>query len=247
MPQNMKLAKKGQGEPLVGVRDQAGYSLGLSSKHAQALEGGGWRAGTEHAALVAVAARLDAQRGEQAEARDQSRLRSRAEQRAVSEAKAFKRHLDLAVSDLFGRATYDATLNLPVTREALQTKGLGVLGRSTAKISSWLGDVRPHVQALEPQLSPYFGGTSPVAKLEAVKGALDSAQAVQEVGLASLPAETLDVYEAKGEAVLLIERLNRAGKMAFAGDAVVAAQFNKDILLRARRSRDANAIDAPAA
>ena len=34
-----------------------------------------------------------------------------------------------------------------------------------------------------------------------------------------------------------IEDLNRAGKMAFDGDAVQIARFNKDILLRARKAR----------
>ena len=62
------------------------------------------------------------------------------------------------------------------------------------------------------------------------------ADTIQKLSLEGLPEETLDVYQLKGEVLFLIERLNRAGRAAFDGDAGKAALFNKDRLLRARRS-----------
>lgn len=244
MPVNMKLVAKGRNEPLVGVRDQVAYSEALAEKFRAELERAGFTA-ADAAEFAVVKATLQSERAEQQERRDQSKIQGDAEREALTEVKAFKRHLDLAVADLFSRAAFDAALTLPVTRDAFLTGRLGKLARSTPKHLSWLADVRPHVQTIATLLAPYFGGEDPVRRLDAVRAALDAAQASQEVGVASLPAETLDVYEAKGRALLLIERLNRAGKIAFAGNASVAAMFNKDLLLRARRSRK-SATDTPA-
>ncbi len=239
MPPNMKLVAKGKSEPLVGLRDQGAYSLGLSEKYAAALARAGWTA-NEHAELQTVMAALDSQRAQQVEQRDQCRQSLAAEREALAEAKVFKRHLDLAVADLFARAAVDDSLVLIPTRDAFRLRGLGELGRSTAKHVSYLAEVRPHVQAVATQLAPYFDGRDAAKQLDEVRAALEAAQAKQEVTYASLPSDTEEVYEAKGRALLLIERLNRAGKIAFAGQAAVAAQFNKDILLRARKARKAD-------
>ena len=64
----------------------------------------------------------------------------------------------------------------------------------------------------------------------------DPSPQAQELSRAMLSEETLDLYQLKGEVLVLIERLNRAGRTAFDGDANKAALFNKDLLLRARRS-----------
>lgn len=76
-----------------------------------------------------------------------------------------------------------------------------------------------------------------VARRAAVDAGLASADATQELSLSALPADTLAVCERKGRVLRAIEDLNRAGKMAFDGDAVQIARFNKDILLRARKAR----------
>lgn len=69
------------------------------------------------------------------------------------------------------------------------------------------------------------------------KGNLDAAQATQEVGVSSLPQETLGVYEAKGRLLRRIEELNKVARIAFWEQKEIAGQFNKDVLNRARKTR----------
>ncbi len=109
--------------------------------------------------------------------------------------------------------------------------------RSTPKISNYLAKIRPHVVKLDEHLRPYFGGERASEQLDAVKSALDAADAVQEADIASLPEATQKVYEAKGRVLQDIEDLNRIARNAFEGNADAIALFNKDILLRARQER----------
>lgn len=111
------------------------------------------------------------------------------------------------------------------------------LGRSTPKISNYLAKIRPHVVKLDEHLRPYFGGERASEQLDAVKSALDAADAVQEADIASLPEATQKVYEAKGRVLQDIEDLNRIARNAFEGNADAIALFNKDILPRARQER----------
>lgn len=57
--------------------------------------------------------------------------------------------------------------------------------------------------------------------------------------MASLPVDTQKVYAAKGRGVELVEELNAVAKNAFEGDAALIGQFNKDVLLRARKAQAA--------
>jgi hypothetical protein len=52
-----------------------------------------------------------------------------------------------------------------------------------------------------------------------------------------VPQEKLELFAAKGRVLEMIEDLNRAGRIAFEGQAETVGKFNKDLLLRARRSR----------
>ena len=45
------------------------------------------------------------------------------------------------------------------------------------------------------------------------------------------------LYEAKGRLLELIERANRVARIAFDGDAVMCARFNKDLLLRGGKAK----------
>lgn len=62
-----------------------------------------------------------------------------------------------------------------------------------------------------------------------------------------MPAETLAVYEKKGRLLEQIEDLNRAGKSVFDGQADKIALFNKDILMRARKTKAKKEGEEPAA
>ena len=122
-----------------------------------------------------------------------------------------------------------------VTENAFNT-GLR-LGHSTQKISKYLMTVRPFVQKMEEHLKIYFAGKSPLAELEAVKTALDNADAVQETARAALPEETANIYVLAGEILDAVETVNRIAKIAFDGRAEITAQFNKDLTLRGGKTR----------
>ena len=234
MALNMKLVSKGRFEPTTGLIDQLDYHLGLSSTHAAALAAVGWSA-ADHSALATVRGALDAARQSQLEARDKSWQHTRAEHEAVQASKEFRYLLSLALKDIYIRASVDTTLAVPVTEDAFLTRELGNLGRNTSKLIRYFGNIRQHVVNMKALLDPYFNNQDVVAQFDAVRTALEAAQATQELALEQLPQETLAFYEQKGAAVIGIERLNRLGKMAFAKQATTAGHFNKDVLLRARR------------
>jgi hypothetical protein len=110
------------------------------------------------------------------------------------------------------------------------------LGRSTPKISKYLMSVKPFVQKLEEHLRPYFGNKSPSEELESVKSDLDDTDALQETARAGLPEETAKRHLAAKELLDMIEEVNRIAKIAFDGKAEIAAQLNKDLTLRAKKS-----------
>ena len=67
--------------------------------------------------------------------------------------------------------------------------------------------------------------------------ALEQADTTQENEWAQVPESTQRIYEAKGRLLEAIVELNRIGQIAFDGDAVTRARFNKDILLRGRKQK----------
>lgn len=112
----------------------------------------------------------------------------------------------------------------------------GKLQQSTPKILEHLRTIRTSVARLDEPLKEHFRGELASAQLDKVRSALEAADTSQEVSLAGLPTETQKVLETKGRVLELVEDLNRAARNAFDGNATLAALFNKDILLRARRS-----------
>jgi len=52
-----------------------------------------------------------------------------------------------------------------------------------------------------------------------------------------VPEDKIEIFGAKGRVLEMIEDLNRAGRIAFEGQAETVGKFNKDVLLRARRQR----------
>lgn len=238
MTVDMRLATKGGSEPRRGLVQQGNASVELAKKYATELAASGWSA-EDTAGLEKNIARLELGAAKQADERGTARGASSAEQRAIDESKTFIRLLRNALP----RALREA--NLPDVTAALFRAG-GPLGRSTPKISDYLNRIRPSVAKLDKLLAKHFKGASASELLDKTKAALDQANATQEVALAGLPQETLQVYEAKGWVLEGIEDLNRAGKSAFDGQAQLAGQFNKDILLRARReARQQKGGEAP--
>lgn len=227
-----KLAKKGINVPLAGILDQGRYHARLIEKYEAELVKRGW--GREDLRMLILAIEdIDSERSRVLDARDESKANRQRQEAAVSEAKAFKADLVMAFDDLY----FDELVEPQERMRARTTNGR--LGRSPTAISKYLGDVRSLVEEHDALLRSYFDGRSALMELDRVKSELDTAQQIQEVDYKALPRETQRVYEAKGRALFLIEKANRIGKRAFAGQAEIIALFNKDLLQRARRPRRA--------
>lgn len=227
---DLALVAKGRSEPRLGLVQQLAVSLALARQHAAALAPWGWTP-AETAELARAHDRLSSELAEQAESKDAKKRAFEAQAAAMAEAKALKRKLDRAV-----RSVFRTEQDLPVTPDAFHAGG--TIDRSVPKMVAWLTTSRPAVVALAAHLAKRFGGADPVAALDEARTALTAADTRQEREVQDLPRDTLEVYEAKGRAMLLITQLNDAGRNAFDEDAHEAAKFNKDLVLRARKSRE---------
>jgi hypothetical protein len=218
-----RLARKGRKEPREGLAQQAKVSAGLAKEHALELDGAGWPA-SDTTKLEAGYAYLESKVAKQADDKGGASSASDEEQAAIDGTKAFVRRLRNALPRVL-RET-----KVAIAPDAFNA---GVrLGRSTPKLSAFLTRIRPGVLALDPDLASFFGGKSAVGELDAAKLRLDTADTTQEVALSALPVATQEVYEAKGRVLELIEDLNRAGRTAFDGDAVMMAKFNKGLVTK---------------
>lgn len=233
MARNMTLVAKGRRVTLRALMQQGRVSETMAVKFAAELAGAGFSEAHQQK-LTATLALLDAHFARQSEKRAKSKANRVAEAKAIADAKAFKRRLDVAVADLYARAQYEDGFEMPVAREAFRV-GNGRLKSSTPKILGYLSRVRPQVKKVNALLTPYFDGADALALLDAAASALKTADTVQEIERKEQPLETLNVQQLKGEVLFLIERLNRAGRAAFDGDPEKASLFNKSLLARGRR------------
>jgi hypothetical protein len=225
---NLRLARKGADEPRTGLIQQGNYHAKLAATNAEALARAGWKK-EQTAALSTDITELESQRAIQSDRRERAKGTTLTESAARNQAKSLIRKLR-NVLPIVLRDHLDTGVTLA------QFEG-GTLGNSTPKISGYLTDISEPVKKLETILKQYFEGESLLASLTKAKKALDEADAVQETTLAGLPQETLKIYETKGRVLEAIEDINRLAKNAFDGQAALIAQFNKDILLRARQER----------
>jgi len=229
MGTDYRLVKKGMREPREGLIAQGHYSLALAIRHETELAQHGWFP-TDTERLRTNLAFLESAVAKQADERGIAREKTREQEAAVDDAKVFIRRLRYALPKVLRNTS---TPN--VSHESFAT--MGTLGRSPALIAAYLTRITPAVERLDAELAPFFGGARPAEILADVRTRLVEANTEQELQLASLPAETLRVYEAKGRLLEDIEDLNRAGRSAFDGNAEMAAPFNKDLILRERKKR----------
>ena len=225
-----RLAKKGQGQPRLGLVQQGKVSAGLAREYSTELANAGWSS-QDTDTMAATVTELESDIAVQADNRASHGDAHRMEQSGIDNAKKYLR--------LLGHALPRALRN---TNSGLAASDFAVspgtrLGRSTPKISGHLAKIRPHVAALDSALAPSFGGQSALAQLDRVKSELDAADTKQEISMSALPADTAKLYTSKGKLLEAIEDVNHAGKIAFDGDASKVALWNKDILVRARKTR----------
>jgi hypothetical protein len=234
MSTDARLAKKGQGQPRLGLVQQGKVSVGLARQYPTELANAGWSS-QDTDTMAAMVTELESDIAVQADNRASHGDAHRGEQARIDSAKKFIRLLGHALP----RVLRDTDSGLTPSDFAVGPR----LGRSTPKISGYLAKIRPHVAALDSALTPPLGGQSALAQLDRVKSELDAADTIQEISIAALPADTARLYTSKGKLLEAIEDVNHAGKIAFDGDASKVALWNKDILVRARKSRR----DAPPA
>jgi hypothetical protein len=224
---NQRLFNKGRQTPVSPLLEQTRGHVELGRKFETDLDSFGWpKANTD--ALAAKTDELDAGYSSRKSDQDESLEASRNESANRQSAKAYIRRLRLAAPILLRGGAVNG-----VTQDSFNAGEN--LGNSTVKISKYLMKVRPSVEKLEKELSPYFGGKSPAGELEAVKSALDASDAAQETLRSGLPEATVDLCLLAGEILEMIEDMNRVGKIAFDGCAEIAGQFNKDLILRASK------------
>jgi hypothetical protein len=221
-----RLITKGKFEPLRGLLDQSEYTEGVTAEHKAEL----LAAGLTEELLLEYATKksnLFALTGGRREGQVDSQMATRREVEAITAAKAHIYKLRQLVPMVVRRTkATDMT--------AAHIAPSGELRRSSPKIAEHLRKIRNLVVKLETGLAPYFGGRSPTAVHDQIISDLADANRDQEVKRGGLAPESLELYEAKGAMLEIIEDFNRIGRIAFPGRAEIAAKFNKDILLRAR-------------
>lgn len=237
---DLRLVRKGMDEPRDALVEQGQVSAALAEHpdNAAALAAHNWppERTTELKELVE---QLKSEVAVKAEAQRLAASAGEAKEIAIDDAKAFIRTLRYSLPECL-RKTSVTTVNA-----ASFEVGGKPLRRNPARIAAYLVKISKAVEALDADLAPFFGGTSPSTLLAARLTALEVANTARRVEVSLLPEATQRVSEIKGRLLEGIEDLNRAARRAFDGDAVKIAQFNKDILLRARRARKRTAQGEP--
>lgn len=228
-----RLVRKGIREPRDGLVQQARVHIELARRYGYALEPHGWGP-LDTQILQEQLMILTSEIAHQADERALSRQATRDENTAIDDAKAFIRRLRYALPRALRTSSAEG-----VSEESFLVGRQ--LKRSTPRILAYLTRIHPAVVRLDDDLARAFGGEKASVILLGIKTRLEEADTLQETLWASLPQDTMRVYETKGRVLELIEDLNRAGKSAFDGDATIAALFNKDLILRARNKQRATA------
>lgn len=227
-----RLISKGKSEPREGLVEQGRAQVALAKQYAAELAEHGFSQ-DDTAELDRAIATLESEpavkvEGLGAEDSPAAAADPDVEADAISEAKAFVRRLRHSLPRVLRGQEGEGASGDPFHLEA-------PLRRAAPKIAAYLEKVRPSVTALDEKLSPHFKGGKATDALDAVKRKLDTVGGAGNIPHAGQSADTLAIYATKGRVLELIEDLNRAGRSAFDGQAEIAAKFNKDILLRARK------------
>jgi hypothetical protein len=232
-----RLARKGKGQPRQAVLQQARLLLALVREHQTALTGHGWDTGDTTRFATSIAA-AETAAGGRADVSNESNSKTKGEQAAIDAVKAFLRRLRRALPRVLRD---NAALGVTATSFAVDEP----LKRSTPKAIAYLIKIRSAVEKLDAPLTKHFGGAKASVELDTVKAALEKTDTDQESAQLAGPIETQALNEAVGRLLEDIEDIIRAGKSAFDGNATMAASFNKDLILRARRQKKDEPEDPP--
>jgi len=229
MSRDRRLIDKGADAPFQALVDQVRYHVKLGKLHADRLKLHNWTL-ERTTALSADLDALDTEEARKIAERAAAKATTRDEGAALSDAKAL-------VSSMRNVAP-QVVRNNPAAGVTLDDLEAGTkLGRSTGKMSKYLGKIGPHVVKLDDAFAPFFQGQKLSEQLAAKKAGLDDASSTQAVDHSTLPDDTASVLELKGKVLEAVEDMNAVGRNAFANDTELRAAFNKDILTKARKTR----------
>lgn len=228
MTVDMRLVHKGKSEPRQGLVEQGKVHVALAKQYAEALIESGW-SDEDTAELEKNVMLLEPRRLPEWAAGDEDNPQD-PEFTAVGDAKVFIRRLRNALPRVLRETS--ATNISPQLFEVGER-----LGRSTETIQAYLGKIRPMVERLDGDLARHFAGKKASELLDSINDGLRRANPAAGSSHKDENEEALAYYELKGRVLEGIEDLNRAGRIAFEGQAEVVGKFNKDLLLRARRDR----------
>jgi hypothetical protein len=108
----------------------------------------------------------------------------------------------------------------------------GKIGRSVSRLTGRLQALATLVEKHQGALAAWGLQGAMIAEGRDLVTALGDANTAQERAVTELPPKTRELYAAKGRLYLLLKKLARAGRTAFAGDPTLTAQLNLDILNR---------------
>jgi len=237
MSHDRRLVAKGTNEPFQALVDQGRYHAKLAEQHAAALKEHNWTP-EQTAAIAAEVAALDTDKNRQLDERAGAKAATRGEAAAITDAKDLINRIRNVARQVV-RKNADAGVSVDDFHAG------GPLGRVASRISAYLGRLQVPAGKLDQAFAPFFKG-EPLSKLiTEARARLDTASTSQEIDLAALPEDTVALYERKGRLLEHIEDLNAVARNAFAKAPETRAQFNKDILNRGRRAKNA-ADDTPA-
>ncbi len=223
-----RLINKGRSVGQADLLSQANLSEALARLHEAELVPCGWHP-DKTVLLSELQKKLMAAAGEGEAQTEDARHQTRLEAEARQFAKSLLRKMQEGLKILHREgALGDLTLE-SFSRE-------GRLLQSTPALVAYLIRVEPLVGKLDPALARFFGGREPSALVREALDGLREADRLQEGARVELPAKTVERLELKGRLLDLIDELNGVARIAFDGQAERRAKFNKDLLLRGRRS-----------
>lgn len=232
-----ELIAKGKKEPLEGLKAQGRNHLELIAKYRE-VNDFGWEADKTTELQNSVDA-ISTQEAARSDAQDSSRTATIGQEAAIDASKRFVRSLRNVLKPVLRKAKKSGV----VVEQAMLASGS--LGRSVPAILSYLTTVEPTVKRLDGLLQPYLKVVAS-QRIAELRKQLAAADTTQEASRGSTAEFTASINEAKGRVLEAIEELNGIARNAFDGNAAVIAQFNKDLLLRARRERAAREVPKPA-
>ncbi len=234
---NERLISKGKAHSIPTVAQLGRVAVGNASAHQEKLGAAGWTEANTGELEAEVAALLEEDAAKVGARIDAHELVVR-EEAARLEIKSLVRKVGGAVKILCRDGAVEG-----LTPEHF---AVGDQMRGTPLMLNYLERTIPLAARLDAHLARFFGGSKVSELMSQARTRLAQADTAQETARAALPADTAAVLERKGRILDMVDELNAIARIAFDGQAEICAKFNKDLLLRAVRTR-AKEVPSPAA